>query len=334
LVLHSKSGLTGARAKVYIDSTGDGDLSALAGCRFEYGGEDTEFVQPMTLCFKLKLAKHVSEDGEAAMYVHQWFGGERFKFIQDVFTKAKEDGRIECPRENCLMFRGVDKDVVHFNTTRIVKKSAINGKELSEAELEARKQLRQIYKVLEAEVPLFKNSRIYSIATQIGIRESRRIRGKAYITRQDFEKARAFPDGIARINYPIDIHSPNGSGTEITELPKDAWYEIPFGSLVPKDIDNLLIASRCISADHATHSSLRVMPPVCSIGQASGIASAIALEKNIQASEVDGKEVKERLIKAGRNLVAYDPDRKWELTTEQKAKKEAREKKRARKFNA
>lgn len=335
LVLHSKSGLTGAKAKIFIDSTGDGDLSAMAGCDFEYGGEGTEFAQPMTLCFKLKISNKAYDDlKEDQISVRTLFGEKSFQLIQEVFAKAKKDGRIECPRENVLMFRSVDKDVVHFNTTRVIHKSSISGQELSEAEIEGRKQLRQIYKVLEAEIPIFKDSRFYSIAPQIGIRESRRIMGRAYVTRDDFVHARAFPDGIARVNYPIDIHSPDGSGTEIILLPKNAWYEVPYGCLVPKDRDNLLIASRCISVDHEVHSSLRVMPPVCSIGQASGTAAAMALEKNILPFEVDGRELKERLIKRGRNLVAYDPNRKWEMSEEEKIRKAEREKKRALRYNA
>src|SRR5690606_24387512 len=107
--------------------------------------------------------------------------------IQEAYKRGKADGRIDCPRENVLLFPGVEDDLVHFNTTRVIHKSSINGDELSSAEVEGRQQLRQIWKVLGADVPLFRHSRLHSIAAQIGLRESRRVRGRAYLTLADYE---------------------------------------------------------------------------------------------------------------------------------------------------
>ncbi len=299
VVLHSKSGFSAAKAKTYVDSTGDGDLAALAGCAFEYGGEGTPHAQPMTLCFKLKLDAADLPDHESPV---TWFW-ENHALLQAAYQKGKADGRISCPREDLLFFHTVEKDVVHFNSTRVVKHSSINGAELSEAEIIGRKQMLEIVEVLRAELPFFKHARFHSIAPQIGIRESRRIKGRAYLTRADYARAACFADGVARVTYPIDIHNPNGTGTEITDLPKGAWYEIPFGCLLPADVDNLAIGARCIGVDHAVHSSVRVMAPVCSLGQAAGTASAMALKQGIQVCEVDGVKLKERLIANGRSLV-------------------------------
>ena len=319
VVLHTKSGLSAARAGQYIDGTGDGDLCAAAGCAFEYGGEGTEYVQPMTLCFKLKLDRADAPPGRGREDLYTLVR-EQNNRIQQAFRRAQEDGRIHCPRENVLMFRGVDGDVVHFNTTRVIKKSSINGAELSEAEIEARRQLRELVAVLRSDVPIFRNARVYSIAPQIGIRESRRILGRYYLTRKDYEDCAAFPDGVARVNYPIDIHSPTGSGTEIVRLPKGGWYEVPFGCLLPRDVDNLAIGSRCISVDHAVHASCRVMAPVCSLGHAAGTAAAMAIQQGVDVCRVDGRELKQRLIRAGRNLVPYDPDRKFAMTEKEQAR--------------
>ena len=189
--------------------------------------------------------------------------------------------------------------------------------------------------MLRAEVPIFKNARVYSIAPQIGIRESRRIKGRNYVTREDYQVGRTFPDGILRVTYPIDIHSPTGSGTEITRLPKGAWYEIPYGCIVPKDIDNLLMACRAISVDHAVHSSMRVMPPICSLGQASGTAAAMAIAAGIAPHELDGEKLQARLIELGRNLIPYDADRRWpEETDADVARRKRSEKTLALRMNA
>ena len=308
IVLHSKSGLTVAKAKQYIDSTGDGDLAALAGCEFKYGSEDTGFAQPMTMCFKLKLSESARPEGADDSDLHTLMR-KQGDLIQAVYKKAQADGRIECPRENVLMFRGVDGDIVHFNTTRVIKHNSTNGQQLSEAEVLARKQIRQLVAVLRDEVPCFKDCTIYSIATQIGIRESRRIMGRQFVTVEEYMEGKTYPDGIARVTYPIDIHNPNGTGTVLLHFPKEAWMEVPFGCLVAKDIDNLGIGARCISLDHAVHSAVRVMPPVVSIGQAIGAAAAMAIKAGKNICEVDGMVVKEELIKQGRNLVPYNADK-------------------------
>lgn len=309
VVLHSKSGLTVAKAKQYIDSTGDGDLAAMAGCEFKFGSEDTGFAQPMTMCFKLKLSETARPADVCGGDLFQNMMKDQYDLIQEVYKKAQEDGRIDCPRENVLMFRGVDRDVVHFNTTRVIKHDATDGDALSEAEVMARKQIRQLVEVLRAEVPAFKDCQLYSIAPQIGIRESRRIMGRAFVTTQDYMDGRTYPDGIARVTYPIDIHNPNGTGTVLLHFPKEAWMEVPFGSLLPKDIDNLGIGARCISVDHAVHSAVRVMPPVVSLGQAIGTAAAMAIKADIDICEVDGAALKDELIKQGRNLIPYNADK-------------------------
>lgn len=310
VVLHSKHGLSGAVAKVYIDATGDGDLAVAAGCRANYGSEDSGHAQPMTLCFKLKIdrADLPEEFKDKPVMQAVWACGEQ---IQKVYKMAQADGRTENPREDVLMFPSVDPDVVHFNSTRVIHRKAIDGRDLSDAEVQARRQLRQLWKLLATEIPIFRNSRLHSIAPQIGVRETRHIVGRYTVTLDDYRAGKTFPDAVARVTYGVDIHNPNGSGTTFIKLPKDAWYEIPWRALLPADVDNLVIASRAISADHATHSSFRVMPPVVSVGQAAGTAAAIAVRGNMDVSAVDGVALNRRLVELGRNLVAYDPTRTW-----------------------
>ena len=106
-ILFSKSGLTAAQAEVFIDCTGDGDLAVQAGCEYAYGNENG-FCQPMTLCFKLSGVEVDRMPSRAE--------------INALYDRAKEGGEIQCPRENVLLFATPQKDIIHFNTTRIIKK--------------------------------------------------------------------------------------------------------------------------------------------------------------------------------------------------------------------
>lgn len=283
-IFHSKSGLVAVRAKVFIDSTGDGDLAVMAGAPFEFGNEDG-FCQPMTTCFKLE---HIDRS-----IMPQW--GE----INEIYDKVKAEGGINCPRENVLWFPMPADDVIHFNTTRIIKKSAVSGTDLSDAEVEGRRQVREFLSFLRTHVPGFKNSHLRSIAHHVGVRESRRILGVVYQTQEDFLNRSKFADGIAKINYSIDIHNPGGSGTKIIAMEPGNWYELRYGTLIPRNTGNLLMGCRAISVDHALHSSSRVMPPVCSIGQAAGMAAAMCVEKNCEPVELAGEDVRKNLAAAG-----------------------------------
>lgn len=286
-IFASKSGFVAVQGKIFIDGTGDGDLAKLSGCRCEFGNEDG-FCQPMTLCFKLS--------GVDADIMPDRAG------INELYDQAKAAGEIDCPRENVLWFLTHEKDVIHFNTTRIIKKSGVCGTDLSEAEIEGRRQMRDFLKFLRAHVPGFANARIHSVAHHIGIRETRRVVGLITQTAEDFETARKYPDGIAKARYVIDIHNPSGSGTVIKHIPEDDWYEVSYRAIVPAGIDNLLIGCRAISMDHELHSSIRVMPPVCSIGQAAGMAAAMAVKENKNPAEIDGAKLRKNLVQAGANL--------------------------------
>ena len=287
LVLFSKSGYTAVKAKMYVDCSGDGDLAARAGCPFEFGGE-SGYCQPMTLCFKLGKVDRVRKP--------------EGKVITQMYLDAKARGEIDCPREDILAFDWYAPDVIHFNTTRVIKHDGTNGVELSDAEVIARRQMRQLLTFFRTKVPGFEHCEIFSMANHIGIRETRRVKGLAYLTREDFVKRSKFEDAIARVNYPVDIHNPSGSGTELIHMTNQEWYEIPYGCIVPQNSENLLVGGRPISVDHAIHSSMRVMPPACSVGQAAGVAAAMSAQSGKQPSQLDGKAVRAKLVTLGANL--------------------------------
>lgn len=285
LVFASKSGYVGVKGKSYVDCTGDADLAARAGCEFELGNDEGH-CQPMTTCFKLS---HVDNTKMPES-----------KEITRLYLEARENGEVECPRDNILKFNYYDEDqIVHFNTTRVIKKCGVNGVALSEAEMEARRQIRQLIVFFRKRVPGFENCRLHSLASHIGIRETRRIKGLAQITRDDFMKRAKFDDAILRCNYPIDIHSQTGGTTELVHMESHEYYEVPYGCIVPNDIDNLTIGGRPISVDVAIHASMRVMPPACSVGQAAGLAAVESINQGKKPADLDGVQIRAKLKEFG-----------------------------------
>lgn len=287
LILHSKSGFSAVSGKIFIDCTGDGDLAALSGCEYEIGNENGN-CQPMTLCFKVSNIEISKMPSRAE--------------ICEKYNMAKASGEIDCHREDILYFLTHKNDVIHFNTTRIIRKSGINGKELSDAEKEGRRQMLEIFQFLKKKIPGFQNAELHSIANHIGVRETRRIKGISYISKDVFINRQKFPDSIAKVNYMIDIHSPEGAGTEMIRLNPDEWYEVPYGCVVAKDIDNLLVGGRAISTDRAINSSLRVMPCAISTGCACGVAAAMSVDQSVNPSALYGVDVHERLKYYGADL--------------------------------
>jgi hypothetical protein len=287
LVLLSKSGFTAVQGRQYVDATGDADVAFRAGCACEQGGPSGH-AQPMTTCFKLS--------GVEVDRMPKW------EELTRLFHAAKAAGEIDCPRENVLYFHCLEPDVIHFNTTRVIHRQGTDGADLSAAEIEARTQVRELCRFLQAKVSGFENSRLHSIAQHIGVRETRRVRGLAYLEREAFVNRRKFPDAIARVRYPIDIHNPDGTGTELIHMPEDEWYEIPYGCVVAREVDNLTVGGRPISVDHAIHSSMRVMPSACTVGQAAGLGAALAAQRNVRPADLDGCDIRQRLIALGAHL--------------------------------
>lgn len=285
VAIASKSGLEAVAGEVFVDCTGDADLCALAGAEFQQGREEDGLCQPMTLNFRV--------------------GGvdqERMPSREEItarYEAAKARGEIDNPRENVLWFYTTRPGEIHFNTTRVVGRQGTDADDLTAAEIGARTQVKQMIAFLRREIPGFEHCYLSATGTQIGIRESRRVLGDYVLTADDVLSARDFADGIARACYPVDIHNPAGTGTVIKPVPPGKSYAIPYRCLTPRGLENLLVAGRPISADHAAHSSLRVMPIAMNLGEAAGLAAGQALDHRGRVREVPVQALRERLRQRG-----------------------------------
>jgi len=277
-------------ARVYVDTTGDADLAYLSGVACEKGRAGDGLMQPMTLNFRM-----------GGVDVGRVPSREE---ITRLYLAAREQGRIDCPRNDVLWFLTTRDGEVHFNTTRVTRADGTSADDLTRAEIESRRQVMQYVDFLARDVPGFERAHLQMTGTQIGVRETRRIVGEYVLTADDVLGARKFEDCIARGSYPIDIHDPDGGGTVLKRLPPGESYDIPYRCLVPLAVDNLLVAGRPISSTHEAHSSLRVMPIACAVGQAAGTAAALCVRDQVIPRELDVGLLQRTMIAQGANLGA------------------------------
>ena len=288
----NKAGEMRFSADVFVDATGDGDLAFHAGADWELGRKEDGFTQPSTLFFKMadvNLKK-------AMKYVNSGKDDRSFKKLTE---KARAAGDFSSPREDTLWFCTPREGVIAFNTTRLVKFDATNPWDLTRMEIEGLGQVRDTGAFASKYLPGFEKAYISQVASNVGVRETRRIVGDYQITQEDLLSCKPFEDSVARGCYPIDIHNPTGSGTTIIHLEEGKSYAIPYRSLLVKGFDNLVTGCRAIWGTHEAHSAYRVQPIVMSIGHAAGAAAAMSCESGADLRKVSIPELQEKLKAQG-----------------------------------
>lgn len=296
---HTKSGPVVIKAKVVVDCTGDGDIATFAGAKYIIGREPDGLTQPMTKYFRMVGFERPAFFEYIRKNPKQWYG---VMGLWDLVEKAANDGKLELPRENILMFATPHYEEICVNSTRISNAVSTDAFDLTRAECESRYQVRQVSEFLKQYVPGFRNSYMAQSGTQIGIRESRRIIGDYVLTGMDVIEAKKFPDVIARCAYSLDIHNPQGKGTRIERLAPGEAYDIPLRCLLPLNLDKILVAGRCISGTHEAHSSYRIMPAAMATGQAAGVCAAIAALDSLNIHSVKPIIVQNELVRQNANL--------------------------------
>jgi hypothetical protein len=297
-VFETKSGPLAIRARVTIDCTGDGDVAVQAGAPSEVGRADG-LVQPMTLMFRVVEFQRQNFEAYVEQHPKQWRGVHG---LWDLVREATQAGELRLPREDILFFATPHDEEVSVNSTRVTRVLGTDVWDLSYAEWASRRQMRQIAEFLRRYVPGFEESYVAQSGVQVGVRETRRILGDYQLNADDVLAARKFDDAIARGAYPIDIHSPTGSGTVLKRLPPGEAYDIPLRCLMPRGTEGLIVAGRCISGTHEAHSSYRVMPIVMATGQAAGVCAALAARRDVMPRTLAVDEVQRELVRQGASL--------------------------------
>lgn len=310
VIIESKAGREVILAKTIIDCSGDADVAYRAGVPCEYGNEHGG-VQPPTLMFCLggvdteKLRTSIANEPRTYLtdFIPAEYFGQNNQFVlvgmRNLIKQAQDDG-LTLTTERTILITGLRKGEVWVNMTRV---SGVNGTDpgsLTHGEIEGRHQIIDIQKYLIDYVPGFENAYFLKTAPFLGIRETRRIQGQYTMTREDIMACQHFDDAIAVASYPLDIHHPQGGGCTL-EWCGDC-YDIPYRSLIPQKIKNLIVAGRCISTTHEAMSAIRVMAPCMAMGEAAGRAAKMAVRKGIQPADVNVKELQQELLEKGAYL--------------------------------
>ena len=268
-LMESKAGRQAAAGDVFIDATGDGDLSALAGCRFSIGN-DAGVTQPASLIAIVTGIR--AEDMRRFNSALPYENGQNAKTL--LLAEMARAGFTPSYKLPCLMH--VRGDVWLMMTTHSYGIDPLDPASLTEKTIEARRELYRQEQALRALGGVWRDMRIVATAPCIGIREGRRILGKYTVTAEDALAGRAHEDAVCRVQYPLDVHPLEAGRSAETELKglKSKPFDIPLRALESADIDNLLLAGRLISGDFYAHSSYRVTGDAATIGEAAGACAA------------------------------------------------------------
>lgn len=302
VIIQTKKGPVAVKADIIIDTTGDADVSFAAGVPFEQGREADGLCQPGTVSLRLAGA-----DTQALLEKD----GDRLQEIGRIFKEDYRAGKtgLPCKRQDLPFGRlTAGGQISYVNYSCVYGLDPTDIRDLSRGEMECRQYVMDIYHYLKANFEELKNTEVASIAPEIGFRDSRRIDGVYHLTIEDMESRRHFDDVIAVFPRFYDMLAPDANmdgdgkvegkgyaGHIYEPVVDDRTFEIPYGSLVPKAVDNLLAAGRCISADHVAESGTRAISLCMMTGEAAGAAAAVAIRSGKRPADICVKELQQIL---------------------------------------
>lgn len=299
VVISTKEGLLALEGKVVVDATGDGDVAAFAGCQIEKGREDG-LMQPVTLEFTLD---NVDEDrgviciGDVDDVA---FNGQRFL---DYCKQCAQKGMLPEHLAAVRLHPTVHKGERQVNTTQANGVDSTKIEDLYPAELALRGQIDTLIRFFRENLPGYENCKYIASGTTTGIRESRRVVGEYLITAEELAAGKRFDDVVVhRAEFIVDIHNPAGAGQAEEKIQYVVPYDLPYGCFVPKGVDGLMTAGRCISGTHRAHASYRVMSICMAMGQAVGVAAALCARQGCQPRALDVKALQKELAALGVEL--------------------------------
>ncbi|MEL7014254.1 MAG: FAD-dependent oxidoreductase [Pseudomonadota bacterium] len=275
--------------KIVIDCSGDGDISAKAGVPYILGDASGNMMA-VTIYFVM-----VGVDWGRAF-------ADPDPYFQRYAANGVADGRLHSDLQKLYLMRGFHEGTVFCNSVHVRGVDGADPVAVSTATQEGRRRCQQLAAFLRSDVPGFEQAHMAMLSPTVGVRETRKLQGMYRLTGQDLASATKFDDGIVACDNPIDdVMRAGGDMTHEAAIQSGQYYTIPFRSLVPEEITNLMFAGRILSADAVAFASVRGMPQCMAMGQATGTAAAIALRSNITIQAIPTANLVRRLSAHGIN---------------------------------
>ncbi len=325
VIIENKNGRQIIEGGIFIDATGDGDLSVYSGAEYRIGNEEDGLCSAPTLMFRIgnvnmkQLLSHLEKHpgdlqrnnvslspteiwesvfGNPPKYAH--IGGFN-ETIQKAFQTQKFtewERQVLTVRNGILIMNLPNPNQVLVNTTRILGVNAIDAQVISDSMIEGRKQCWFIYEFLKRYIPGFENSFLMDTGSILGIRETRRIVGDYIHTVDDFRIRRKFDDAILKNTDSVEYHNPRGKGTAFERYKPGEYEEISYKSILVKGLTNLMVIGRCFSADQLALSCNRSIGFCFSMGQAAGTAAGLAIRNKIPIREISIRELQSLIYRS------------------------------------
>ena len=280
--------------KIVIDCSGDGDISAKAGVPYAVG-DATGSMMAITISF------HMVGADWRQVFAHP------DPYFQDYAARGVAEGRFHLDLAKLYLMRGFHDGTVFCNSVHLRGLDGTDPVAVSRATQEGRRRCHQLSQFLRSDVPGFENAHMALLSPTIGVRETRKLDGVYRLTGEDPARATKFADGIVGCDNPIDdVMRSDGDMTHDAAIDAGQFYTIPFRSLLPARIENLMFAGRILSADSVAFASVRGMPQCMAMGQATGTAAAFALRDGVRVQDVSIKALVRSLSEQGVNRLATD----------------------------
>ena len=302
VIIFNKSGLQAVSAPLFVDSTGDADLAHKSGCETEIGRKEDRLMTPVTLQVHMD---GFDQDAYAA-YINKH---DAFRYLDEI-EELRKEGEWPFAYDRLITVQLTEKNTMMVNTPRITGIDGTDGSSVTRGMIQGRKEIYQLRDILRKHFPGCANVRVKSVAPLLGVRETRRIVGDFRLTVQDLVDGRDFPDTITFSAYGWDLPDPLKPSVNPSHGQKKRRISsVPFRTLIPRPIRNLIMAGRSLSVERFVLGPLREQAICMGMGEAAGIASSLALQGNRIYRDVDTEALRSEIVSRG-GVVDYNPA--WE----------------------
>jgi hypothetical protein len=295
VIAFNKSGLHAFHTRSVIDATGDADIALRSGCKVIKGRESDGLMTPTTLVFHVT---NVDQD-KFSDYVHK---NNAHRFLSEI-KKWQQDGIWQFDYNRFITVQLTENGTFMVNTSRLIGIDGTSGQSKSDGMVSGREETFQLMDIMQNHIPGFENVKLKSIAPLLGIRETRRIMNDAMLTVDDIAQGKTFSDTIGFSAYGWDLPDPKRPSYQpMHEQPikrKSEYTPIPYRTMLPQPVENLICPGRVICVERHVLGPLRVMAPCMVMGEAAGTAAGQVVEKQIGFSDISIEKLKNRLRKNG-----------------------------------